>query len=179
MQVKTYTKYIHIAPRKVRLVADLVRGFDVGKAEQQLLFSKKRAARLVLKALKSAAASAVHNFSLDRKNLYISKIKVDEGPSMKRWQAAAFGSAHPITKKTSHLVLVLDEKVESGRKIKKEKMKTKETPEKIASKRSTEAKESEKTTAVKRFDKKDQEKAKKVAKQSPGFMRKIFRRKSG
>ena len=121
MQVKIYTRYIHISPRKVRLVADLIRGLDVFEAEKQLLFSKKKGAAVILKSLKSAVASASHNFSLEKSNLYISKIQVTEGPSMKRWRAAAFGSAHPITKRTCHLVLVLDERVKGKKKTTKTK----------------------------------------------------------
>ncbi|MEW6407400.1 MAG: 50S ribosomal protein L22 [Patescibacteria group bacterium] len=176
MPVKTYTNYIHIAPQKIRLVVDLIRGLDVEKAEQQLLFCKKKAASIILKSLKSAVASALHNFSLDKKNLYISEIKIGEGPSMKRWQAAAFGSAHSITKKTSHLAIVLDERVKSGKKIKKEKLK--EKTEKISSQKSEEKDELKKAEKPKWFDKKEQEKTLKMSKPSAGFMRKIFRRKS-
>lgn len=179
MQVKTYTNYIHIAPRKVRLVVDLVRGLDVERAEQQLLFCKKKAASIVLKSLKSAVASALHNFSLDKKNLYISEIKVGEGPSMKRWQAAAFGSAHSITKKTSHLAIILDERIKSGKKIKKEKLKIGKKTEKISLQKNEEKNRLKKTEKPKWFDRKEQEKTLKMPKLPTGFMRKIFRRKSG
>lgn len=177
MQVKTYTNYIHIAPRKIRLVVDLIRGLDVEKAEEQLLFCKKKAASIILKSLKSAVASAWHNFSLDKKNLYISEIKVNEGPSMKRWRAAAFGSAHPITKKTSHLAIVLDERVKSSKKVKKEKLK--EKTEKMFLQKSKKKNNLKKAKKQKLFDKKEQEKTLKMSKPPAGFVRKIFRRKSG
>jgi large subunit ribosomal protein L22 len=109
-EVKAKLRYLRIAPRKVRLVADLIRGKSVEEAERILNFTRKKAALPLLKLLKSAIANAKHNFNLDEKNLYISKIIVDEGPKMEKIFPRARGRADIIQKKTSHVTLVLKEK---------------------------------------------------------------------
>jgi len=118
--VKAKLSYLRISPRKVRLIADLIRGKSVVRAEQILNFAVKRAAKDVLKLLKSAVASASHNFQLEESNLYIAKITVDEGPKLKRWRPRARGSASEIQKKTAHITIMLDEiKKISAKKIEK------------------------------------------------------------
>ena len=109
MPVKAKIRYLRMAPRKVRLVADLIRGKSVGEAQNILSFTKKRAALPLLKLLKQAIANAKNNFQLKEENLYISKILVDEGPRLKRILPRARGRANEIQKKTSHITLVLDE----------------------------------------------------------------------
>lgn len=119
MPVISKLKYLRIAPRKVRLVADLIRRKKVKEAQTILDFTIKGAAEPLSKLLKTAIADAHHNFQLDSSNLYISKITVDEGPKYKRWKARSRGIAAPIQKKTSHITLVLDEIASSGKKAKK------------------------------------------------------------
>lgn len=102
-------RHLHIAPRKVRLVADLLRGKSVEEAQVILNFIIKKAGEPILELLKSAIANAKNNFQLDPVNLYVSRITVDAGPKLKRWRARARGSAYTIEKKTSHVNLVLDE----------------------------------------------------------------------
>ncbi len=109
MQVAVKLRYLRIAPRKVRLVADLIRGKQVEEAQTILSFTTKKAAHSMLKLLKQAVSNAKTNFQLEEKNLYISKILVDEGSKYKRWMPRARGQASPIQKKTSHITLVLDE----------------------------------------------------------------------
>lgn len=111
MKVRAKLSYLRIAPRKVRLVADLIRGKSVEEAETILNFTTKKAAFPIFKLLRSAIANAKNNFQLDPANLYIFRITVDEGPKYKRWQARARGQAAEIQKKTSHITLVLDELV--------------------------------------------------------------------
>jgi len=118
MKVKVELKYLRIAPRKVRLVADLIRRKKVEKAQTILKFTIKRGADKVLKLLNSAVTSAKNNFELDPTNLYISKITVDGGPMLKRWRARSRGMAAPIEKRTSHITVVLDE-ITPGKKVKK------------------------------------------------------------
>lgn len=118
MKVVSKLKYLKIAPRKVRLVASLVRRKKVEEAQTILKFTVKRAAPNLLKLLNAAVADAKNNFQLDSSNLYISKITVDEGPKNKRWRARSRGIAAPIQKKTSHITIVLDE-VKPSKKIKK------------------------------------------------------------
>jgi large subunit ribosomal protein L22 len=109
MEVKAYARYIRMTPRKVRLVAALIRGMDVARAEAQLRFYRKAAARPVLKLLLSAVANAEHNFKITD-GLYVKKITVDGGPALKRWRARAFGRAAGIKKRMSHINLVLDQR---------------------------------------------------------------------
>lgn len=95
-------KWARISPRKVRLVSDLIRGRDIDTALTVLKFSKKRAAVFVRKALESAIASAEDN-EADLSRLVVSESRVDEGPTMKRFQPKDRGRAHPIMKRSSHV----------------------------------------------------------------------------
>lgn len=113
---------LRIAPRKVRLIADMIRGKSVEEAQTILNFTVKKASLPFLKLLNQAVANAKNSFQLDSSNLYISKVFVDEGQKYKRWIARARGSANEIQKKTSRITLVLSEI--NGQKIeKKEKIK--------------------------------------------------------
>ena|SRR5690606_3092919 len=104
--------YARISARKARLVMDLVRGRDVDDALSMLQFSKKRAGVSVGKVIKSAVA----NFNNDDQNagarnaLFISEARADEGPTIKRFQPKDRGKAHPIMKRTSHLVISVEER---------------------------------------------------------------------
>lgn len=115
MQVKTHLRYLRTAPRKVRQVADLIRGKKVEEARTILNFTRKKAAQPILKALNSALANAKNNWQIDPANLFISEIRVDEGPKYKRWRARARGQAYEIQKKTSHIALVLKDKEMEGK----------------------------------------------------------------
>lgn len=107
-EVKAHLRYYRVAPRKVRLVASLIRGQSVNDALKQLAFSRKKSAPALNKLLKSAIANARNNFKLDPSNLYIKKITVNGGTILKRWMPRARGRATIIRKKTSHITLVLD-----------------------------------------------------------------------
>lgn len=109
MEATAKTKYLRISPQKARLVVDLVRGKTVREAERILLFSRKRAAGLVGKILKSAVANAAQNPNIDEKILFVQEIRVDQGPSLKRWRARAQGRAAAIKKRMSHITVVLKE----------------------------------------------------------------------
>ncbi|MCX6741425.1 MAG: 50S ribosomal protein L22 [Candidatus Parcubacteria bacterium] len=109
MEVKGSAKHLKITPKKMRLVIDVVRGMAVERAEAQLHFVPRKASVLILKALRSVAASAEHNFNLKKDNLFIKKIIVNDGPSLERWTPKAFGRATPIKKRTSHLEIILAE----------------------------------------------------------------------
>lgn len=131
MEVRAKLKYLRIAPRKVRLVADLIRGKKIKEAQMLLDFSPKKATRPLRKLLDSAVANAKNNFRLEEEDLHISKIRVDEGPKLKRWRPRARGRANEIQKKTSHITLVLEGK----KKVEKEVSKVKEEkPEKAEKK---------------------------------------------
>ena len=110
MEVRAVSKYIRISPQKARLVADLIRGKGVDEALSILKFTPKKAARLIDKTLRSAIANAEQTKVIDVDSLYVKKIYVDQGPTMKRWMAKAMGRASRILKRTSHITVVLDER---------------------------------------------------------------------
>ncbi|MED3661715.1 MAG: 50S ribosomal protein L22 [Bacilli bacterium] len=111
-KAKAVARTVRIAPRKVRLVVDLIRGKQVGEAVAILRHTPKAASPVVEKVLKSAVANAEHNYDLDPNNLYISEIYVDEGPTLKRYRPRAQGRASAINKRTSHITVVVSEKKE-------------------------------------------------------------------
>lgn len=110
MEVKASANFVRIAPRKVRIVVDLVRGKAVGEALAILRNTPRAASPLVEKVLKSAVANAEHNFELDADDLYVAKAFVDQGPTLKRFRPRARGMANRILKKTSHITLMVAEK---------------------------------------------------------------------
>jgi len=126
MQSKAQLKHLRIAPRKVRLVVDMIRGKSVEKAQHILSFTTKKAANPALKLLNSAIANAKNNLKLDAANLFISKIEVNEGPKLKRWRPRARGRAYEIQKKTSHIIIILDE-IQEKKKVVKKTKKTRKT----------------------------------------------------
>jgi len=109
MEVRAVTRYVRISPRKARLVTELIKGKPVEEALTALKFVPKKGARLVRKTLRSAVANAEQNPNIDVDTLYIKRIYVDEGPSMKRWRPRAMGRATRILKRSSHITVILDE----------------------------------------------------------------------
>ncbi len=105
--MKAVAKYVRVAPRKARLVANEIRGKSYSEARSLLTFTNKRAAKLVGEVLKSAAANAEHNMDADADELRVKTIKVDEGPTIKRYRARAMGRATMIRKRTSHISVEL------------------------------------------------------------------------
>jgi len=129
MAVTVKLKYLRITARKVRLIANLIRGKSTTEAETLLEFARKKAAYPVAKLLKSAIATAEHDFQLEKSNLFISKIMVDEGPTLKRSRFRGLGKIMPIMKRTSHVTLILDElKPGAKKKTVAESKKPKEEP---------------------------------------------------
>ncbi|MFS8540712.1 MAG: 50S ribosomal protein L22 [Tissierellales bacterium] len=112
MEAKAVAKTVRIAPRKARLVIDLIRGKEVGEAIAILKYTPKAASPIVEKVLKSAIANAEHNYEMDVNNLVVSKAFVDEGPTLKRYRPRAQGRATQINKRTSHITIVVSEKKE-------------------------------------------------------------------
>ena len=110
MQAKANAKFIRIAPRKVQLVIDLIRGKQVGEAISILRHTPKAASPILEKLLNSAIANAEHNYSMDPNNLVITQAYVNQGPTMKRFRPRAMGRASRINKRTSHITLVVSEK---------------------------------------------------------------------
>jgi large subunit ribosomal protein L22 len=109
MPFKATHRFARIAPRKARLILDLIRGRDVDDALALLKFSKKRAAVLVDKVVRSAVANAGEQ-EADTGALYVKEAWADPGPTIKRFQPKDRGKAYSIMKRTSHLVVTLDER---------------------------------------------------------------------
>ena len=103
-------RFARIAPRKARLLMDLVRGRDVDDALTLLRFSKQRASGMIEKVIRSAVANANEQDTAPRNTLFVAKAWVDPGPVIKRFQPKDRGKAYPIKKRTSHLVVTLDER---------------------------------------------------------------------
>lgn len=110
MEVRARLRFVRVAPRKARLVADLIRGKGSEEALQILSFTKKMAAKIILKLLKSALANAEQKKNVDIDRLYVKRITVDQGVTWKRYLPRALGRATPIRKRTSHITIVLDER---------------------------------------------------------------------
>jgi ribosomal protein L22 len=105
--VRASARYVRIAPRKARLIADQVRGLHIEKARALLQFSPRGAAQDIHKLIDSAAANAENNHDLIGDEMKISSITVDEGPTLKRYRPRAQGRATPIHKRTSHIAVAL------------------------------------------------------------------------
>lgn len=112
MEAKAVAKFIRIGPRKVRSVADLVRGKSVAEARAILRAVPQRGGRAIGKCLDSAVANAEHNYEMDPESLYVKRIFVDEGPTLKRWQPRAMGRANIRRRRTSHITVVVGQKEE-------------------------------------------------------------------
>ena len=122
MEITAKARFLRMSPRKVRLVVNVIRGKNADDALSCLDFLNKLAAIPVKKVLLSAIANAHHNLNIEKSNLKIKSITVDEGPKFKRYMPKAHGRATVIRKRTSHINLVLEEIVESPKKA--EKIKT-------------------------------------------------------
>jgi len=112
LEAKAQARFIRIAPRKARVVMDLIRGKDVEEALSILRFTPKRASGIIEKVVNSAIANAEHNYELNRDDLYIDQGYVDEGPTLRRFRPRAMGRATRIDKRTSHITVVLREREE-------------------------------------------------------------------
>lgn len=108
--MKATQKYIRTSPRKLRLVADAVRGLPADRALEYLKFLGKRAALPVAKTIRQAAASAKDQSGIDAENLLVKIIDIGEGPTLKRFRAVSRGTAHNIMKRSSHIRVVLERK---------------------------------------------------------------------
>jgi large subunit ribosomal protein L22 len=183
---------LRIAPRKTRLVANLIKGMNVDVAINQLDATIKGGSLPFKKLLHSAVANAENNFGLDKDNLYVFNAIVSDGPVLKRWKPKAFGRAGRILKRTSKLEITLEERVEGkGRKTKEQMEKEKKTREEKRKKelkqiqKEQEEREKEKGQTTKKKEKDVQEKEVSKATATPQaakgkgtWKNKIFRRKS-
>lgn len=107
---KSQARYIRVPPRKARLAAGLIRGLSVKDADVQLSFSNLKAGRLLKKVLNSAIAGAELHDNVNRSDLKVLEVRIDEGPRHKRAKSKSRGGRAPILKRTSHLTVVVGEK---------------------------------------------------------------------
>lgn len=189
MKVSAKLKNLRIAPRKVRLTSDLIKGMDALVAMDQLDVIVKRSNPYFAKLLASAISNGENNFGLDKTNLYISDIIVDAGSTLKRSRPRAFGRAGAIMKRTSKIEIILSEKVEGkGRKTKAEMEKSKkaamaEKAKEAKAEKAEEVSEKKEKAVVTEGEKGkvkpaiDAEKVKKTDKKV-GLTSRIFQRKS-
>jgi len=194
MKVTAKLNNLRISPRKTRLAASLIEGFDIDGALSQLKSTVKRSNPCLEKLLNSAVANAENNFGLDRDNLYIYNIQIGEGPTLKRWMPRAHGRATTILKRTSNIKLVLEEAVEgknrkSKEQMEKEKIQREKNEKKLKKEMAEEKKiaeekaesgdeKSEKVLAENKKEYREIESERKQSRES-GWAKKIFRRKSG
>lgn len=199
MQVKAQVKFLRMSPKKLRLLADIIRGMKVEAALVQLSFINKLASKPFIKLLNSATANAENNFNLKRENLYIKEVKVDMAGMLKRWQYRAHGRATPLRKRNAHILLILEEVVATKAKVKKVKaekpvsvkslegIKEKAAPEKvklpkeekISKDHDKESKDEPVDVRLEGKHRHKQHEDKRQMKGEKGFIKKIFNRKSG
>ena len=106
---RAIARYIRISNRKVKLVADLIRGKSAKEAQAILMYTPKAAAPVTLKVLNSAIANAENNLEMSRNDLYVAEVFAGQGPTLKRFRARAQGRAASILKRTSHITIILDQ----------------------------------------------------------------------
>ncbi len=109
MEARAVERFIRISPRKLRYIVDIIRSKSVEEAVDILTFTPRKAARIVKKAIESAAANATENNNMKEDDLVIKKVFVDEGPTLKRFRARARGRAARIRKRTSHLTVIVSD----------------------------------------------------------------------
>ena len=111
MKIQAISRNVRISPRKVRLVADAVRNLSVGNALVALKVTRKRAGVAIAKTIESALANAVNNSKLDKGVLSISDIEINEGQALKRFHPSTRGRIHPYKKRSSHIRVILEERI--------------------------------------------------------------------
>lgn len=109
-RAKAIAKYVRIAPSKVRIVLDVIRGKSYEEALNTLKFMSNNSAEVILKVLESAGANAEHNLGLNKADLFVAETFADGGQTLKRFQPVSKGRAHSILKRTSHITVILDVK---------------------------------------------------------------------
>lgn len=110
MEARAIAKYIRVSPRKMKPIADLVRGKNVKEALAILKYTPRKGARIFLKVMNSAVANAENNHEMALDNLYVAQIYANQGPVMKRFKAGSMGRANPIKHRTSHVGVAVAEK---------------------------------------------------------------------
>ncbi|WP_184080906.1 50S ribosomal protein L22 [Nocardiopsis mwathae] len=124
MGTRAQARFVRVTPRKARRVVDLIRGLPADEAVAVLKFAPQAASEPVGKVLASAIANAEHNDKLDRETLVVGRAWVDEGPTLKRIRPRGFGRAFRVTKRTSHITVVVESRDSAGASSNKTKERT-------------------------------------------------------
>ena len=133
MQVTATAKYVRVSPQKVRLVVDQIKKMPPTKAIEMLAFIDKSASSALKKVILSAIANAKNNHNLKEETLLFKKIEVGNGPVSKRYQPISRGRAHPILKRTSHIMIVIDG--QQGKEVKKLNQQVQDNSKKLQEKK--------------------------------------------
>jgi large subunit ribosomal protein L22 len=181
LEAQAVLRYLRIAPRKVRLVANLIKKKSIDEAQAQLMLNPKRSAVPILKLLRSAIENAKAK-KMDTSKLFVADIRVDQGPMLKRWMPRAQGRATPIHKYTSHVVIVLKESEKSVKSrfvIENKKVKDKKEKKEHKHHQETDIHHHEHEEQKKKLSEEVVKETKNENKgPQKGFVQKIFRRKS-
>ena len=169
MEITAKLRHLHLSPRKVRLVANMVKGMEGAEAERELEHRTRRAAGPLLKLMRSAMANARHNFQLSGRRLTVKSIRVDPGPTATRYRPRAFGRTAPLRRRTSHVTLILEAEGEAAVLGVKPEAPTI---------RKVELGDLGGEEGGKRPDREIPEKGRGPRPKSPGFIRRIFQRKA-
>jgi large subunit ribosomal protein L22 len=188
-EIKASLYNIRMSPRKVRLVANLIKKMPAAKAKAQLSFLIKKPAPFILKLLNSAVANAKHNFQLEEDNLRVGKIVVEAGATLKRWLPRAMGRASAIHKRTCSITLWLEEIKPTAKTKRKssrpEVLKEKEALPAVSPGKTEEIEVDEKgdrkvkeIAPAKPYGASSESKKRNFSRQTVGNLKKVFRRKS-
>lgn len=190
MKVTATLKNLRTSPRKVRLVAEAIKGMDANAALVQLPLIVKKSSRDLEKLLRSAMANARNNFGIDADNLLVEEVRVGEGPRLKRWLPRAYGRATLILKRTSHVSLTVTEKVEGKNRLSADDL-AKEREQRAEAKRKALESLAAEQHSLEKEDGQEEEKvvekkalratrkgAGAAKKGQDGFLKKVFQRKA-
>lgn len=170
-EIKASARFIKVSPRKVRLVIDLIKKMSLEETLDRIKMVKKQSSMPLEKLIRSAVANAENNFQIDKKDLFIKKLTVDDGPTLKRFRPRAHGRSAMIRKRTSHIDLILGVKDGAARKAPAKKLENKSAEVKIVNPEDI------------KHDKSDSDGPKQggsvSGKADKGFMKGVFQRKTG
>jgi large subunit ribosomal protein L22 len=184
IEVKAFARFIHMSPRKLRLVADTIRKSRVDRALEQLKFSSKNAALPISKLLNSAIANAVHNHNFNKEDLVVKAITVDGGPVIKRMFPRAQGQGQIIKRRMSHINIILESRPKTKSKKSRSIFSRINTTTKEGVKNDNKTGETEVMQEGKTENRKDTphnapKSDEKIKRQTSSLKRRLFNRKSG
>ncbi len=178
-EVKAFARYIHVSPRKLRLVADMIRQTRVDVALEQLKFSSKNAALPISKAINSAVANAVHNFNMNKEDLFLKAITIDQGPVYKKYAPRAQGRAFIERKRTSHINVVLESRARTGKATRRSIFSIRPQRQEVETAKNPVVAKGEVADANKSVPKQAPKSDEKMKQQKVSLKRRLFNRRSG